>query len=575
MASAYAVLHDRGVLHGDVHPRNLLVKPGPGSKIKIIDFGCSHWNGLGIEYAQPERPRVSHFSDPESAAEYAAQGTVRAGSNLGEQYSVAALIYFLIAGVHYIDFSLVEDVLARQIIDESPRPLSRAGARGWPDLERVLGRALRKEPQDRYHSMRDFSDALCGVLPLAGVPNSNSHIRPGQRSDSWLGTAQSFDDQLRTIQSAPLCCSVYNGAAGIGYAHYHTAVAHGNAESLVLADTWTTHASLMMGDELALYDARLGITPSRVGTASLFHAQAGIHCVAALIAHARNDPVGLRQSIEQFLEAAAQPGDELDVTFGAASALLGVCMLSELSQFVDPGLRSGLAALGVNLCDRIWGRISESRSRGLEAVFAYSGIAHGWAGVLYATLRWGQLRQGEIPVACHSLLEQLGDLAEPSASGVRWRRKLLEQGRAWRWGDYSASWCNGTAGQVFLWLIADRVLGPEVFKGLAEQAGLHAWKDAEDVGNLCCGLVGRAYSMLALYRHTGEQAWLGRARQLADRAAHSRDVAEGSALGLFKGRLGLALLRSDLEQPQTARFPFFEDHGWERRTSGGLAFDAV
>jgi serine/threonine protein kinase len=37
VARAYARLHERGIVHGDVHPRNVLV--GPAGEVRLIDFG--------------------------------------------------------------------------------------------------------------------------------------------------------------------------------------------------------------------------------------------------------------------------------------------------------------------------------------------------------------------------------------------------------------------------------------------------------------------------------------------------------------------------------------------------------
>jgi len=82
--------------------------------------------------------------------------------------------------------------------------------------------------------------------------------------------------------------------------------------------------------------------------------------------------------------------------------------------------------------------------------------------------------------------------------------------------------------------------------------------------NLCCGLTGRAYALLALYRESGDVEWRDRAFILAERAAGRRkkagdDIARQS---LYKGDVGVALLAADLANPEGAVMPFFEAEGW-------------
>ena len=86
------------------------------------------------------------------------------------------------------------------------------------------------------------------------------------------------------------------------------------------------------------------------------------------------------------------------------------------------------------------------------------------------------------------------------------------------------------------------------------------WEARSGSTDLCCGYVGRAYALLALYRHTGRAEWLERAQTLAGTARarfHERREALERPLSLFKGIAGLALLASDLERPEGAAIPLF------------------
>ena len=135
-------------------------------------------------------------------------------------------------------------------------------------------------------------------------------------------------------------------------------------------------------------------------------------------------------------------------------------------------------------------------------------------------------------------------------------------------------WCNGTAGYVHVWVLAHQALGDERYLRLAERAAWNAFEEPGSMGGLCCGLPGRAYGLLCLYKYTQEREWLTRATKLAEMAsAAARDAAasahpysppslERRRHSLYKGELGLALLLADLSSPDESCMPFFEPQGW-------------
>ena len=113
--------------------------------------------------------------------------------------------------------------------------------------------------------------------------------------------------------------------------------------------------------------------------------------------------------------------------------------------------------------------------------------------------------------------------------------------------------------------MAHRLLGDPAYLALAEGAAWHAWEDADSIGDLCCGLSGRAYGLLNLYKHTGDPQWLHRGQEMAVRSV---DAVQRFALrrdGLYKGEIGVAVLAADLCRPEEACMPFFEAEGWQIR----------
>jgi serine/threonine-protein kinase len=123
-------------------------------------------------------------------------------------------------------------------------------------------------------------------------------------------------------------------------------------------------------------------------------------------------------------------------------------------------------------------------------------------------------------------------------------------------------WCNGSAGFVHLWTLAHREGADPRHLDLAIGAAWNAWEGGATGAGVCCGAAGRAYALAHLAGHLDDPRWLARARALADRAAALGDAALEKPDSLFKGRFGVALLAADLDRPDSAALPFFEDEGW-------------
>jgi len=334
--------------------------------------------------------------------------------------------------------------------------------------------------------------------------------------------------------------SVTFGAAGIACGLYRIALAREDARLLSLADLWAAKAARESGGGAG---AQEGIPP-----ASVWHTDSGLHAVRALLAHARADGREQREAVSSFLQAVrAEPCPDSDLTLGRSGVLLAASLLLDTFGGDPP---AGLRELGDEILAGLW---AEIELPGL-------GMAHGWAGVLYATLRWCRSAGRPLPVGIEARLGELAASARPWGRGLRW--PWHGEGIDPRTASSMPGWCNGSAGFVFLWCLAHRALGGEDFWKLAEGAAWNAWEAPGGGGTLCCGLAGRAYALLRFHRHGGGPAWLARARDLADRAALAVERDAEAPDSLYKGRLGVAVLAADLLRPEGAAMPFFEEEGW-------------
>jgi hypothetical protein len=562
IVAAYASLHARGVIHGDVHPRNVLVAPDGG--VTLIDFGLSrHPETPG----DPGRGGVAFYFEPEYARAARAGDSLPAASAAGEQYALAALLYQLLAGHPTHDFKLARDEMLRQIAEEPPLPFAARDAAPWPEAEAVLARALAKPPAERFDSLADFAAALDAAAPppeelrrppLRSGSASAAEALLGRVVDRVLDRLGMDGPLFREGLPEPPRASVTYGAAGIACALHRIAAARDDAALLALADLWITQAAALPETGEAFYRPESRLVPEVLGRVSPYHTAAGIHAVRAMIARAQGDAGSWREAVAAFVAASQAPCPSLDLTLGRAGSLLAAALLLEGAE--EP--TAALFALGGGLLAGIWEEIAA-----FPAIADCGGrpnlaLAHGWAGFLYASLRWCRISGAPLPDALPARLGELAAEARPAGRGVRWRWHA-ENG-----ADVGtmAGWCNGSAGFVYLWTLAHRTLGDPRFAALAEGAAWNAWEDPARDPSLCCGLAGRAYALLTLHRHGGGPEWLERARDLAERAAQmaAKNAARSSepSHSLYKGEVGLAVLAADLAAPENAAFPFFEEEGW-------------
>jgi len=562
---AYSRLHAQGVIHSDVHPRNLLVDTD--GSVKIIDYGLARLEDAEGKLDNAHRGGVGFFFEPEYAKAHLANRRPPRSSFSGEQYALASLLYLLFTGTHYLDFSLEKNEMLRQIAEDTPLPFSQRGVRPWPGVEVVLARALSKDSSDRFTSVSEFARRL-GEVP---IPDEQEDGPLVSRATTGIGSAAAEDllgDVLQRVgpsgtllssgvPSAPTC-SINFGAAGIAYALYRIACVRSDAALLSLADLWSNKALRDSESSAAFYNPDMELTPETVGYVSPYHTASGVHAGRALVSHAMGDSVSHQEAIEAFVSASQTPCDNLDLTLGRSGVLLTCSLLLDTAPDNE-----ALRRFGATVLRSVWDQVNTFAPVQECAQLSYLGIAHGWAGVLYATMRWCESSKRTLPGPFEERLEQLAECAEPMGRGVRWRVINQERDRE-HGGDYMTGWCHGSAGHVFLWTLAHRMLAEEAYLKLAEGAAWNAWELPTTLGSLCCGLAGQAYGLLNLYKHTGEGEWVFRALELANRAPFGLEGAHFPADSLYKGKLGVGVLAAELSRPEVSCMPLFEEEGWPR-----------
>lgn len=158
---ALDAVHKYGYLHGDVHTGNFMVKRG---HVCLIDFGLSRPIDLkpGEETRYAEGGVISYMP-PEYVRRAFENKKGLWGSVAGEIYSSAIIVYSLFCRQYPYEWSFYRKDYMKSILNDPPKSFAEWGRASWPELEGVLGRAMAKNPEDRFASVEEFLKALGAV----------------------------------------------------------------------------------------------------------------------------------------------------------------------------------------------------------------------------------------------------------------------------------------------------------------------------------------------------------------------------------------------------------------------------
>jgi eukaryotic-like serine/threonine-protein kinase len=200
VAGALQAAHEAGITHRDIKPENVMIRPD--GYVKVLDFGLAKLTEksdpkidpakVDKEAATVLRPKTDPgtvmgtvtYMSPEQARGL----SVDARSDI---FSLGVMLYEMVAGRPPFEGSTSSDVIAA-ILVRDPAPISRLVAGIPSEFEWSLNKALRKERDDRYETVRSLLSDLKllksrldfeSALARAGQPQSLFGISDEARAE--------------------------------------------------------------------------------------------------------------------------------------------------------------------------------------------------------------------------------------------------------------------------------------------------------------------------------------------------------------------------------------------------------
>jgi serine/threonine-protein kinase len=141
--------HKRGIVHRDIKPANIRI--AEDGRAKIMDFGVAHLSTSELTVTGSVVGTPAYMAPEQITGSRTTPAT--------DLFAAGAVLYELVTGAKAFSAPTIQSLYFK-IVSEPPVPIVEVLPGLPPELNRIIGKALEKDPKDRYATALDMANDL-------------------------------------------------------------------------------------------------------------------------------------------------------------------------------------------------------------------------------------------------------------------------------------------------------------------------------------------------------------------------------------------------------------------------------
>jgi eukaryotic-like serine/threonine-protein kinase len=159
IADALAFAHDRGVIHRDIKPPNIMIVDG--GRVKIMDFGIARMRQSDVKTQTGMMLGTPRYMSPE-------QVVGRPSDHRSDIFSLGTVLYELLTNTKLYSGGEATEIMYN-VANQRPLAPSRINRTVTPMLDLVVAKAQEKSPDERYQDAHQLAADLRACMNELGI----------------------------------------------------------------------------------------------------------------------------------------------------------------------------------------------------------------------------------------------------------------------------------------------------------------------------------------------------------------------------------------------------------------------